>query len=100
MIHETLAARLKFSDARGLTAWRLSGIAMPMLSLARRLCFDVPSDFHVEWEDGHKYGERAASQRVMDLVRLGYGAGVDAGIRAPDGCVRDERRRRAPRIVV
>jgi hypothetical protein len=103
---QILAGRLRQSDAlarisdpRGFIAWKLSGLAMPMLALAHRLCDDIPADFHVKWEDGRQYGERVGAQRVMDMVRLGYEAGVDVGMRAGQAGVRRAPRPGLPRPV-
>ena len=85
----TIAARLRRSDTiaqirdpRGFIAWKLHGAAMPMLALAHRLCDDIPSDFHEEWEDGRRYGERAASSKYLELLQLGYESGVYASDKA------------------
>ena len=49
---------------------------------ASGLCVDIPADFHEEWEDGRRYGERAAASKCVELLRLGYESGVYTGAKA------------------
>jgi hypothetical protein len=73
---------LAIIDPRGFAAWRISGVAMPLLGLANRLCPDIPADFHEVWDEGRRHGEHIAAVKTMQLVRLGYEAGVETGTKA------------------
>jgi hypothetical protein len=72
-------------------AWKLHSTAMPILALAHRLCDDIPADFHEEWGDGRRYGERAAASKFLEFLRLGYESGVYAGA-SPDSVPRSASR--------
>ena len=72
----------KERSIRGAIAWRLAAVGDAITGLAHGILDEIPA-VETMFEDGRQVGEYAASSRLMEFVRLGYDAGVHAGLSAP-----------------